>query len=236
MSTTADRLDMAAFPGDYADILIETLGITPANYLSVKDALNHYRRLNDDQAAEMMREIAVAEDIEDHAPPCFDPTPAAPVPYFRGASGARHTYTEIADRIRSDAPHTLGKHIAVQLQALGLLEEMQNGTTPCGLPFTFAEVVTPLLVPAGRPLIEGKLYLQLYHGRKDPAQAMDDWGFIGPTFGPLNCVVQTYFSTTGLHGCDDKALWLEKHDDMIAWDGAYFGDLSIFVAGKHDHG
>jgi hypothetical protein len=156
--------------------------------------------------------------------------------YFLGATGARYAYSDIADRIRKEAPHTLGKHITVQLKALGLLEEMQNGTTPCGLPFTFAEVETPLLVPSGSPLIEGKFYLQLYHGRKDPAQEMDDWGFVGPTFGPLNYVVQTYFSTIRLHGCDGKELWLEKHDDMIAWDGSYYGDMSIFVAGRHDHG
>jgi len=59
--------------------------------------------------------------------------------YFRGPSGTRYAYAEIADRIRKDAPHTLGQHIAVQLEAIGLYEEMMNGTTPCGLPFTFAE-------------------------------------------------------------------------------------------------
>jgi hypothetical protein len=59
--------------------------------------------------------------------------------YFRGVSGTRYTYADIAARIRSEALHTLGKHISVQLEAIGLLEEMRNGTTPCGLPFTFAE-------------------------------------------------------------------------------------------------
>jgi hypothetical protein len=58
--------------------------------------------------------------------------------YFRGPSGTRYTYAEIADRIRKEAPHTLGKHISVQLEAIGLTDEMMNGTTPCGLPFTFA--------------------------------------------------------------------------------------------------
>ena len=156
--------------------------------------------------------------------------------YFRGASGTLYTYAEIADRIRKEKPLTLGKHITVQLKAIGLLEEFQAGTTPCGLPFTFAEVETPLLVPSGSPLIEGKLYLQLCHGRKDPAQEMDDVGFVGPTFGPLNCVVQRYFDAISLDGRNDEDLWLEKHADMIAWDGAYYGDLCIFVAGRHDHG
>ena len=30
------------------------------------------------------------------------------------------------------------------------------------------------------------MYLRLYHGRVDPDQEMDDWGFDGPTFGPLS--------------------------------------------------
>ncbi|SRR5579883_2650952 len=75
MRTTADRLDTAAFPEDYADILIETLGITAANYLNVKDALDRYRRLDDDQATEVMRRIAEHEDFAGHAPPSDDPPP-----------------------------------------------------------------------------------------------------------------------------------------------------------------
>jgi hypothetical protein len=59
--------------------------------------------------------------------------------YFLGASGNRYTFAAIAARIRKEAPHTLGKHIFVQLEAIGLLQQMQAGTTPCGLPFTFAE-------------------------------------------------------------------------------------------------
>lgn len=59
--------------------------------------------------------------------------------YFFGPTGTRYEYADIAQRVRAEAPHTLGKHISTQLEAIGLLEEMQNGTTPCGLPFTFAE-------------------------------------------------------------------------------------------------
>jgi hypothetical protein len=43
---------------------------------------------------------------------------------------------------------------------------------------------TPLLVAKDEPLVPGKLYLRLYHGRTDPEQQMEDWGFTGPTFGP----------------------------------------------------
>ena len=72
--------------------------------------------------------------------------------YFRGPTGTRYSYDQIASRIRTEAPHTLGKRIFVQLEAIGLLEEFQNGTTPCGLPSTFAcatERVEKTLTSAG---------------------------------------------------------------------------------------
>ncbi len=94
---------------------------------------------------------------------------------------------------------------------------------------------TKLLVPSGASLIPGRLYLQLYHGRTDPDQEMDDRGFAGPTFGPLAGAVQTYLTTIRLHGDDYADLWLDTHDDMIVWDGGYFGDMSIFIATPGQH-
>jgi len=58
--------------------------------------------------------------------------------YFIGKSGTRYRYADIARLVCEKAPETLGKHISVQLTAIGLLEEMEGGVTPCGLPFTFA--------------------------------------------------------------------------------------------------
>src|SRR5262249_50420861 len=58
--------------------------------------------------------------------------------YFIGKSGQRYRYADIAKLIHEKAPETLGKHISVQLAAIGLLGEMEEGVTPCGLPFTFA--------------------------------------------------------------------------------------------------
>ena len=94
---------------------------------------------------------------------------------------------------------------------------------------------TPLSVPKGTPLIPGKLYLRLYHGRTDPAQEMDAWGFEGPTFGPLSCYVHTYCSTFRIHAESGyHELWLETHDDMIRWDSCYYGDLEVFIAKDDD--
>jgi hypothetical protein len=58
--------------------------------------------------------------------------------YFIGKSGQRYRYADVARMVGEKAPETLGKHIFAQLAALGLLEEMEGGVTPCGLPFTFA--------------------------------------------------------------------------------------------------
>ena len=93
-----------------------------------------------------------------------------------------------------------------------------------------------IIVPADSPLIAGKVYLQLYHGRKDPSEDMDDWGFVGPTFGPLTSVVQTYLTHFRLYGNDGMELWLETRDDMIVWQGSYYGDMSIFIAGRDSRG
>ncbi len=94
---------------------------------------------------------------------------------------------------------------------------------------------TPLLVPNGATLIPDKLYLRLYHGRTDPSQEMDGWGFAGPTFGPLSCYTQTYCCDFWIHvEHDNHALRLHTHDDLIRWDGCYYGDLEVFIAKAGD--
>ena len=49
----------------------------------------------------------------------------------------------------------------------------------------------PPVIAAGEPLAPGRMHLGLYHGRTDPDQQMDSWGFVGPTVGPLDCSVHT---------------------------------------------
>jgi hypothetical protein len=92
-----------------------------------------------------------------------------------------------------------------------------------------------ILIPKGTPLVPGKMYLRLYHGRTDPVQEMDDWGSVGPTFGPLSCYVHTYCCTFRIHGdCNTSEVWLEKHEDMIWWGGCFYGDMEVFIARDHD--
>lgn len=91
---------------------------------------------------------------------------------------------------------------------------------------------TPLLRhPDTEPLVPCKLYVRLYHGRNDPTEQLDDWGFDGPTFGPLSGVVSTYCTTIRLHGeSNDAELWLTVIDDLIEWDGKFYGDWEVFIA------
>jgi hypothetical protein len=95
---------------------------------------------------------------------------------------------------------------------------------------------TPLLVAKGTALMPGKMYLRLYHGRTDPDQEMDAWGFVGPTFGPLSCYVHTYCCTFRMIGedHDHDEVWLDTHDDMIRWNGCFYGDFEVCLAGEKD--
>jgi hypothetical protein len=102
----------------------------------------------------------------------------------------------------------------------------------------YVAVATPedagLLVPKGVPLQPGRLYLHLSHGRTDPAEQLNDWGFPDPTFGPLARVQQTDAAAGRLFGHDNAELWLSVCDDLVVWDGAYFGDVAVFVADDGD--
>jgi hypothetical protein len=94
---------------------------------------------------------------------------------------------------------------------------------------------TPLLVRKGTFLVPGKMYVRLYHGRIYPDQQLDEWGFIGPTFGPLSCYVHTYCCHFRIYAeCNTEELWLERYDDMIRWDGCFYGDMEVFIAGDDD--
>lgn len=79
------------------------------------------------------------------------------------------------------------------------------------------------------PKGSGKQYLRLYHGRKDPQENLGDWGSEGPTFGPYASVQVTYGSHIKMHtgsGFDD----LNWHEDLIYYDGIFYGDLEMFSA------
>jgi|GEM_PF-2018371 len=119
--------------------------------------------------------------------------------------------------------------------ALKAAFDVGNNAEPERAQQAAAPLPTPLLVPKGTPLVPGKMYLRLYHGRTDPDQQLDEWGFVGPTFGPLSCYVHTYCCNFRIYGeCDTNEVWLERHDDMIRWDGCFYGDMELFIAAAND--
>lgn len=78
------------------------------------------------------------------------------------------------------------------------------------------------------------VYLKLLHGRTDPNQQLEDWGFDGPVLGPFEAVHFTYTTHVrcfpkGSDG-DAEAIELCYHDDLLVHDGKYYGDFEIAAA------
>lgn len=84
------------------------------------------------------------------------------------------------------------------------------------------------------------LYLGLFHGRHERRAQMEDWGFHGPLLGPLAYCHTTYLAhikiafeeTEDALRCCGSAngdVMLDVVDDMIAFEGAYYGDWTLFV-------
>lgn len=93
---------------------------------------------------------------------------------------------------------------------------------------------------------DNSLQVHLFHGRTDPDQAMNDWGFDGPTFDCLSVahdpdlVLLQGASATSLElakrtglAVHDDTITVPYTDDMVTVplfrDGkpAYFGDFSV---------
>ena len=74
------------------------------------------------------------------------------------------------------------------------------------------------------------MFLELFHGRPDPSQEMDDWGEPGPIFACPNYVHTTYacdikLGEIGGQYCDLKI----SQDGLVYYDGMWYGDWSVFV-------
>lgn len=82
------------------------------------------------------------------------------------------------------------------------------------------------------------IYLRLFHGRTNPNQDMDDWGADGPIFGPYEFVHTTYSSLVRFGKQDGDCDSLYAVEDMLYYDGVYYGDWTVFslqtlVSGKY---
>ncbi len=82
------------------------------------------------------------------------------------------------------------------------------------------------------------LYLRLFHGRDEAEQDMGDWGFDGPTFGPLDHIQWTYGEVRMSFASDADAkrfgfdnpcmAMLDIQGDLVLWQGKYYGDWEVF--------
>jgi len=95
-----------------------------------------------------------------------------------------------------------------------------------------------------RPTQPG-LYLGLFHGRNGRQEEMDGWGFAGPALGPLTYCHTTYMAYVHLHFekpqdaricCNSVYLEvdLDVVEDMIFFEGAYYGDWTLFFVAPED--
>ena len=74
------------------------------------------------------------------------------------------------------------------------------------------------------------VYIELFHGRANPDQDMDDWGEPGPVFGPFRFVHTTYASHIKLGAEADTTQDLNVLGDMVYYGSMWYGDWSVFPA------
>lgn len=73
------------------------------------------------------------------------------------------------------------------------------------------------------------LFLRLFHGRKEPNQDMDDWGFDGPIFGPYIGIHGVYRNNINLSKRNGDIDMLYVANDLVYYDGSYYGDWCILT-------
>jgi len=72
------------------------------------------------------------------------------------------------------------------------------------------------------------MYIELFNGRKDPDKILDDWGKVGPIFGPL-CFAHSTYATDiklGFDDMDEKRLLYVG--DCVYYNGVYYGEVNVF--------
>ena len=69
-------------------------------------------------------------------------------------------------------------------------------------------------------------YLMLWHGRTDRNEEMNNWGEQGPVFGPFPFFHMTYSCEIAFS--QECGHLLKIVDDLVYYDGKYYGDWSFF--------
>lgn len=75
------------------------------------------------------------------------------------------------------------------------------------------------------------LYLNLYHGRKEPAQRLKDWGSDGPAIkiADFGFTYTTLWFVPWNDGKPTDRVELDDfiHEGMVHYDGVYYGDFCV---------
>jgi hypothetical protein len=73
------------------------------------------------------------------------------------------------------------------------------------------------------------VYIKLLHGRDNPGQDMQDWGFVGPLLGPFEAIHFTYRDHIRCinNSATEDEIELGFTDDMLTYQGKYYGDFKI---------
>ena len=96
----------------------------------------------------------------------------------------------------------------------------------------------------GKPKKPG-LYLGSFHGRQTPTDEMSNWGFDGPTIGPLKWCHTTYAfdikiefensaDALAYFGVQEEQFELGVNGDLLVFDGMYYGDWTAYYVGPDD--
>lgn len=96
----------------------------------------------------------------------------------------------------------------------------------------------------GKPKKSG-LYLGLFHGRQEPGEKMNSWGFDGPTIGPLKWCHTTYAFDIKIEfekaadaldyfGVEQDQFELDVNGDLLVFGGMYYGDWTVYHVGPDD--
>ena len=100
------------------------------------------------------------------------------------------------------------------------------------------EQLAPLPIYGKKPSLPG-LYLGLFHGRNEPREEMEDWGFDGPMIGPLKWFHTTYACTLRIafergedakryFGTHQTEQFLTLDGDLLVFEGKYYGDWTAY--------
>jgi hypothetical protein len=69
--------------------------------------------------------------------------------------------------------------------------------------------------------------IRLFHGRRNPKEELEDWGEDGPVLGPFDGIHSTYLHHIRPVVQGDSEVDLEIVEDMLYYDGVYYGDWTV---------